>query len=71
MKKRNKKAVMSTKETSFCAVVGVITNDKQTEKVVVGDNTNNGLNSTQMLAVLSPLSFGEGLGVRPSPKLSN
>jgi hypothetical protein len=28
----------------ICAVVGVITNDKQTEKLVVGDNTNNGLN---------------------------
>jgi hypothetical protein len=27
----------------YCAVVGVITNDKQTQILVVGDNTNNGL----------------------------
>jgi hypothetical protein len=31
------------KLSGFCAVVGVITNDKQTGQWVVGDNTNNGL----------------------------
>jgi hypothetical protein len=31
------------KLSGFCAVVGVITNDKQTGQWVIGDNTNNGL----------------------------
>ena len=34
------------KLSGFCAVVGVITNDKQTGQWVVGDNTNNGLKKT-------------------------